>query len=463
MLFGHDGTSYRRVGGKKGDRTPIQAFRRLGSAFTAVGGEIELDLSILSQPISYTPGLRQLNVYRGSGNKLATGIGYFEITPSKIRFATALLANEIIEVEKNFELSGVMALPPRLDWYEETAVAAQTIVTAPFSWRRRKPGEKTPPMAFVFVAGQKMRLGVDYTETDLLVENTNQIVFAVAMTGGENIEIYPWYVPIDTSAQANSFNGDQISSHLADASDAHDASAISNIPAGNLAATNLQTAVNELQSDVDGRVARAGDTMTGVLDLGGFKITSLGTPVAATDAATKAYADSVGGGGLGTSLASTLTTMVTVAPSVIGEWRPWRRAASTQSSDANANPTIQPNSTDGVKFYTQGTNAGSDAVNQPSGYDFYIGLGKQITLASAWQQAAKVAVIDITPHFNAAFNTFYGLTVTYDPMTGIVTVRYSGSLGPGPANLSAGILVSQASGSSGGSAVSAPYFDLYYK
>ncbi len=41
--------------------------------------------------------------------------------------------------------------------------------------------------------------------------------------------------------------------HIADTSGAHVASAISNTPSGNLAATNLQTAVDELQTDVDSR------------------------------------------------------------------------------------------------------------------------------------------------------------------------------------------------------------------
>jgi len=44
-----------------------------------------------------------------------------------------------------------------------------------------------------------------------------------------------------------------IESHILDSSDAHDASAISNTPAGNLAATDLQGAVNELQTDIDTR------------------------------------------------------------------------------------------------------------------------------------------------------------------------------------------------------------------
>lgn len=44
-----------------------------------------------------------------------------------------------------------------------------------------------------------------------------------------------------------------IDNHISDATDAHDASAISSVPAGNLAATDVQGALNELQSDVDTR------------------------------------------------------------------------------------------------------------------------------------------------------------------------------------------------------------------
>lgn len=41
--------------------------------------------------------------------------------------------------------------------------------------------------------------------------------------------------------------------HIADPTDAHDASAISNVPSGNLAATNVQDALNELQTELNGK------------------------------------------------------------------------------------------------------------------------------------------------------------------------------------------------------------------
>lgn len=49
-------------------------------------------------------------------------------------------------------------------------------------------------------------------------------------------------------------NAQDIADHIADTSDAHDASAISNVPSGNLSATDQQSVNNELQSDIDTRI-----------------------------------------------------------------------------------------------------------------------------------------------------------------------------------------------------------------
>lgn len=89
-----------------------------------------------------------------------------------------------------------------------------------------------------------------------------------------------------------------ISDHLADAVDAHDASAISNVPSGNLAATDVQAALNELQSDVDTRaldsavIKKNGSVaFTADQSMGGFKLTNLAAPTADNDAARKKYVD----------------------------------------------------------------------------------------------------------------------------------------------------------------------------
>jgi hypothetical protein len=58
---------------------------------------------------------------------------------------------------------------------------------------------------------------------------------------------------INTVSSAAGTAQTDINNHIADAVDAHDASAISSIPSGNLAATEVQAALNELQTDVDTR------------------------------------------------------------------------------------------------------------------------------------------------------------------------------------------------------------------
>lgn len=89
-----------------------------------------------------------------------------------------------------------------------------------------------------------------------------------------------------------------LNNHINNATAAHAASAISNTAAGNLVAINVQTALNELQSDIDTRaldsavIKKDGSVaFTANQSMGGFKLTSLGAPTAGSDAATKLYVD----------------------------------------------------------------------------------------------------------------------------------------------------------------------------
>lgn len=98
---------------------------------------------------------------------------------------------------------------------------------------------------------------------------------------------------IDTRATQTALND-----HINDTTDAHDASAISNVPAGNLAATDVQAALNELQSDIDTRaldsivIKKDGSVaFTAAQSMGGFKLTSLAAGTAASDAVNKGQMD----------------------------------------------------------------------------------------------------------------------------------------------------------------------------
>jgi|11_taG_2_1085331.scaffolds.fasta_scaffold01624_2 hypothetical protein len=64
---------------------------------------------------------------------------------------------------------------------------------------------------------------------------------------------------LNTAESNISSNSSNLQTHLDDIDDAHTASAITNVPSGNLSATDLQSAVNELQSDIDGLSTSSGN------------------------------------------------------------------------------------------------------------------------------------------------------------------------------------------------------------
>jgi hypothetical protein len=64
----------------------------------------------------------------------------------------------------------------------------------------------------------------------------------------------------------------------------------------NSAAAIAQSKISNLTTDLDAKLPKAGGTMSGAIAMGTNKITGLGTPTSATDAATKAYVDSASQG-----------------------------------------------------------------------------------------------------------------------------------------------------------------------
>jgi hypothetical protein len=72
---------------------------------------------------------------------------------------------------------------------------------------------------------------------------------------------------LDVKVEANAGS---VSDHIANATGAHTASAITNVPSGNLAAINVQGALDELQGDIDGlassKMDAANPSATGVMD-----------------------------------------------------------------------------------------------------------------------------------------------------------------------------------------------------
>lgn len=145
----------------------------------------------------------------------------------------------------------------------------------------------------------KLQLPAEAINRALTVDGSGELTSS-NVTSTELSQLSGVTGPIQT--QLNN-NATAISDHIADAIDAHDASAISNIPSGNLAATDVQSALNELQSDIDTRALDAdvikkdgSVAFTGDQSMGGNQLTNVGAPIASSDAATKQYVDNVAEG-----------------------------------------------------------------------------------------------------------------------------------------------------------------------
>lgn len=114
---------------------------------------------------------------------------------------------------------------------------------------------------------------------------------------------------IDTRALSS-----DLSNHLTDTTDAHDASAISSVAAGNLVATDVQAALNELQSDIDTR-ALSSDLTTHMSDTSTHGV---GAIVGETESATLSNKTMSGAANTFSNIASTSTTFSTETSLNIG-------------------------------------------------------------------------------------------------------------------------------------------------
>ena len=92
-----------------------------------------------------------------------------------------------------------------------------------------------------------------------------------------------WYVLLTAEevarAAGDAADAAALAAHLADTVDAHDASAISNVPAGTIAATTVQAAINELDTEIAAHIADTADAH----DASAISFAPTGT-IAATDA-----------------------------------------------------------------------------------------------------------------------------------------------------------------------------------
>lgn len=92
------------------------------------------------------------------------------------------------------------------------------------------------------------------TANKALTTGSSGLLEVSATTASELAQLSGISSNVQTQLNANST---AISDHITDTSAAHSASSISNVPSGNLAATDVQGALNELQSDIDTRATNS--------------------------------------------------------------------------------------------------------------------------------------------------------------------------------------------------------------
>jgi hypothetical protein len=102
------------------------------------------------------------------------------------------------------------------------------------------------------------------TQDFLKIDATNKVI-AYRSTGAEEIA---YKSDVDSGGTA-------LTNHLNDTDDAHDASAISYVAGGDIVATNVQDAIEELDAE---KLALSGGTMTGDINMGSNNIDGLPVP-----------------------------------------------------------------------------------------------------------------------------------------------------------------------------------------
>ena len=111
-------------------------------------------------------------------------------------------------------------------------------------------------------------------------------------------------------------------------------------------------------------------------------------------------------------------TRVTSLPTKLGEYRSYAKSGSAYTY-SDAAPNTAPSATNGM--HIQGvTYSGSGGSNGNNRYEIFIGRNKNFSLA-AWQNTGRTGQLDWR-HFFASTSTEIGISHSYDPTTGVITV-----------------------------------------
>ncbi|WP_374028330.1 hypothetical protein ACES2J_08335 [Bdellovibrio bacteriovorus] len=192
-------------------------------------------------------------------------------------------------------------------------------------------------------------------------------------------------------------NATGIADHLADSSDAHDASAISSIPAGNLAATDVQAALNELQTDIDTRATSSALTAHTGASAGVHGVT--GAVVGTTDSQVLTNKDIDGG-------TATNASRLTIP----------KAAKSTLDALTRKQGTILYDTTSNKPYYDDGANL--KVIGSGSGGSVnFISNGDAETGTTGWATYADAAGTRPVDGTGGTANVTFATSAT-DPLVG---------------------------------------------
>ena len=207
-----DGKSFKRTANEAGEKTPVVGVSRDRAIYTAVGGESYINLTLLTPTIQYNPGKNVITVKRSSVPVMISGIHFFESSPYSISFSTPLLANEKVEITKDFNVTAVMAVSTRPDIYTTVSSDGQTIVEADFFWYCNQHPTKSRGAVRVEIDGITKTRGIDYIElANGLSPMTTKIQFVAPLIAGKQIAITPTNQVIDSAIPQSQTYGADIS------------------------------------------------------------------------------------------------------------------------------------------------------------------------------------------------------------------------------------------------------------